>query len=164
MPRRCRHIFWNRPETHGGEIWLLLVNRDEDTILVEPPNYTWLNFFIIGKWQGVFVSKRQASVMNEEGWRSRSRGYLDRALVFFSEVYDRAFGDYSDAASDIMHNMAGLTTDRQSLVTLVFKASAVDDHRGIKTCRCLSGRFVFVRLWSGRRLTNLRRLDRIFLL
>ncbi|MFH2201731.1 MAG: hypothetical protein ABIJ96_01310 [Elusimicrobiota bacterium] len=73
--------------------------------------------------EGVFVSKRQASVMNEEGWKSRSRGYLERALTFFSEIYDRAFENYSEAAQDILHNMAGLTTDRQSLVTLVFKAS-----------------------------------------
>ncbi|PCI37239.1 MAG: hypothetical protein COB53_07140 [Elusimicrobia bacterium] len=72
--------------------------------------------------EGVFVSKRQAIVMSEPGWKTRSRGYLDRALALFGEIYDRTFEHYSDTASDIMHNMAALATDRQSLITLVFKS------------------------------------------
>jgi len=72
--------------------------------------------------EGVFVSKRQAAVMTEPGWKERSRGYLERALTLFSNIYDRTFEHYSDAAQDIMHNMAALTTDRQSLITLVFKS------------------------------------------
>lgn len=72
--------------------------------------------------EGVFVSKRQAAIMNEPGWKERSRGYLERALTLFSNIYDRTFEHYSDAARDVMHNMSALTTDRQSLITLVFKS------------------------------------------
>ncbi len=72
--------------------------------------------------EGVFVSKRQAAVMSEPGWKTRSRGYLQRALTLFGEIYDRTFDHYTDAAQDIMHNMAALATDRQSLITLVFKS------------------------------------------
>lgn len=70
---------------------------------------------------GVFVSKKQAALMKDPGWKTRSRGYLDRALTLFSKIYERIFEDYAAAADDIMHNLAGLTTDRQSLITLPFK-------------------------------------------
>jgi hypothetical protein len=72
--------------------------------------------------EGVFVSKRQAAVMNEPGWKERSRGYLERALTLFDKIYERTFEHYGATAKDIMHNMAALATDRQSLITLVFKS------------------------------------------
>ncbi|TPW20644.1 MAG: hypothetical protein FD126_1480, partial [Elusimicrobia bacterium] len=71
---------------------------------------------------GVFVSRKQAALMQEKGWKERSGGYLERALTIFRETYNRMFEHYSEAAADIMHNLAGLTTDGHSLITVPFVA------------------------------------------
>lgn len=71
---------------------------------------------------GVFVSRKQAALMQETGWKERSGGYLERALAIFREIYNRMFEHYSEAAADIMHNLAGLTTDGHSLITVPFRA------------------------------------------
>lgn len=71
---------------------------------------------------GVFVSAKQAALMKEAGWKERSAGYLERALAIFRETYNRMFDNYSEAAADIMHNLAGLTTDGHSLITVPFVA------------------------------------------
>ena len=71
---------------------------------------------------GVFVSRKQAALMKEAGWKERSSGYLERAVAIFREIYSRMFDRYSEAAADIMHNLAGLTTDGHSLITVPFVA------------------------------------------
>ncbi|TBR20704.1 hypothetical protein EPO15_12320 [bacterium] len=71
---------------------------------------------------GVFISRKQAALMQEAGWKERSGGYLERALTIFRETYNRMFEHYSEAAADIMHNLAGLTTDGHSLITVPFVA------------------------------------------
>lgn len=71
---------------------------------------------------GVFISRKQAALMQEKGWKERSGGYLERALTIFRETYNRMFEHYSEAAADIMHNLAGLTTDGHSLITVPFVA------------------------------------------
>ncbi|MBI5595576.1 MAG: hypothetical protein HY928_05735 [Elusimicrobia bacterium] len=71
---------------------------------------------------GVFVSRKQAALMQEAGWKERSSGYLERALAIFRETYNRMFEHYSEAAADIMHNLAGLTSDGHSLITVPFVA------------------------------------------
>ena len=68
----------------------------------------------------VYVNKPLAALMQTDGWKKRSRGFLDYAKSYLFNYYLREFGDYPVAAANVQQNMVGLATDRKSLITLEF--------------------------------------------
>ncbi|MBI5624228.1 MAG: hypothetical protein HY924_10645 [Elusimicrobia bacterium] len=73
---------------------------------------------------GVNVNKGIASAMKTQAWKARQRGYLEKANAYVTNFYMREFGDYAKGSRGVQENLVGLSSFRNSLVTLEFESSS----------------------------------------